>query len=602
MGKRVDIPKELLSQLLYEEHKSVTAIAKELGVSPHTIRRNMKVHGLVINAEYKKKLLTYDVLYQKYIVENKSIKTLHKELGCGRDFLRERLSNYGLLRAASYNPNEDDRTPLTFELLHTEYIENHLSVSAIASKYHYKPSTVRRHLKSKGIFKGQTSFNGMNISNIKNQKITDNAKFIELVQQGMSVSDLAEIYSCSQDTIYRKKKSLGLENSSYCDVDTDNIIDQYINCEKSCEEISETYNCSSGTIRNRLLESGIELRTSFETNSVVIPAEDLEQYLKDGLSISAIAEIYGCARTTVRNSVINAELQDYLKSTISSEEVKALQMLENMEIEYHLHDRKLLHGKEIDILLDNRIGIEISPCFTHQSDQIIQNSVPKENFYHMSKTLDAEREGIILLTKFDWTPLTVLREYIKYFIRKDSLGHKTIDDFSIRIAKSDRHFSCTFTNPRDKKSDKVTILFEQNKCSWEMFLPDMKNIFCYNKENALSLILEMMRFAISLFKEDLEENSDEIDLLIEVPLELRFDIVCEELGFEKLELIEPRFKFIHKNGSEWCSEREAIEKFALHEDISASELIKYMNNKYYYRVFDCGSALMRYTIRRSSAV
>lgn len=600
MGKRIDISKELLPRLLYEEHKSVAAIAKELGVSPHTVRRNMKVHGLVINGEYKKKSLTYDVLYQKYIVENKSIKALHKELGCGRDFLRERLLTYGILRDASYNPNEDDRTPLTFELLHKEYIENHLSVSAIASKYHYKPSTVRRHLRNEGIFKGQTNFNGMNISNVKNQKIADNTKFIELVQQGMSVSDLAEFYACSQDTIYRKKKSLGLENSSYCDVDTDNIIDQYINCEKSCEEIAETYNCSAGTIRNRLLESGIELRTPFEANSVIIPTDELEQYLKDGLSISAIAEIYGCARTTVRNSIIDAGLQDYLKSTISSEEVKALQMLENMGIEYRLHDRKLLHGKEIDILIDDRIGIEISPCFTHQSDQMIQNSAPKENVYHMSKTLAAERKGLILLTKFDWTPLAVLREYVKYFIREESLNHKTIDVFSIAVAKSDRRFSCTFTNPSDEKLYSVTILFEQNKCSWEMFLPDMKNIFCYDEENALPLILEMMRFALSLFKEDLEENSDEIDLLIEVPLELRFDIVCEELGFEKLELIEPSFKFIHKKGNEWYSEREAVEKFSLCEDISSSELIKYMNSKYYYRVFDCGSALMRYTIRRSS--
>lgn len=614
MGKRIDIPKATLENMLYEECKSISAIANELGVHKGVVTRNMKEHGLKTRAEHQKDILTRDVLYQKYIVEEKSVKALHKELGCGRDWLRGRLAEYGLLRKADYDPSSDERDKLTYELLYREYIEERASIAEIARRHGYKAATVRRHLRKEGLFESKASCNGMNSSNMENQKISDDTEFIKLVNNGATVSELCSIYGCSSDTVYRKKEQLGLSNTqARKDIPKEDVIAMYVTDKLGIEEIAIRYGCSGGTIRNRLLEWGVELREPCELNRINFDEKAVRTALEQGMSYSAIAAMHDCAMTSVRNFAIKHGLDALSKSTISLEESKIMQMLDNHGVAYSIHDRKLLHGREIDILLDEHdIGMEVSPCFTHNSDIYSPHcGTPKDNDYHMSKALTAREANILLITKFDWMEPARLKHHVfnlmesedrdKYKITLLEPFVRRVDDGNMKeeiFEKIAKH-SVTFRKQNAKFSLEEILCFEAVSDDGETLMSVL--LICDEKVNGLWNMFAVRHGATEPFDEigTFQGIVAELYLIQEVnticymaSLDFCEDVLLEQVGFEKTDMVEPYFRFVHKKGRGIMLVNDAVERFSDGMHLDESKVIEQANQAYWYRVFDCGYIMM----------
>lgn len=614
MGKRIDIPKNMLEKMLYKEHKSIASIANELGVHKGVVTRNMKEHGLKTRAEHQKDVLTRDVLYQKYIIEEKSVKALHKELGCGRDWLRGRLAEYGLLRTADYDPSSDDREELTRELLYREYVEEGASVAEISRRHGYKPVTVRRHLRKEGLFESKTSSDGMNSSNIASQKISDNEEFIRLVERGTTVSELCSIYECSSDTVYRKKEQLGLSNAkARLDIPREETVAMYLDDKMGMDEIASRYGCSCGTIRNRLIEWGVEIREPDETNHIDFEEESVRLMLEQGMSYAAIATMYSCATTSVRNFAIKHGLDEFATSMISLDESKVMRMLDEYGIAYSIHDRKLLHGREIDVMLDeHNVGVEVSPCFTHNSDIGIPHcgDIPKCDDYHMSKAHAAREAGILLVTKFDWMESARLKHHI----------------FNLMEPEDRRKYGITFSKPFvrhiNDESKKREILKKIAKCSTSFHEQNLatpsEEFMCFeatDDEGKVLMSILLIRAAMNetwdMFV-DRDESAgpfdevssfqnvvDELDSLPEThavrymaSLDFCEDVLLENVGFERREIIEPSFRFVHKKGRKTMLMCEAVEHFSNGTHLGKAEIIERANREHWYRVFDCGYTVM----------
>jgi len=110
-GKEMKIDKETLYKLYWEEERSASEIARMLGVSPSTIIRWMKKHGLPRrNNSEKMELLrrkqrgglkiTRELLEKMYVDECMSAPEIAKKLGVNSSTVQRWLRKYGLIRDA----------------------------------------------------------------------------------------------------------------------------------------------------------------------------------------------------------------------------------------------------------------------------------------------------------------------------------------------------------------------------------------------------------------------------------------------------------------------------------------------------------------------
>lgn len=110
-GKEMKIDKETLYKLYWEEERSASEIARMLGVSPSTVIRWMKKHGLPRrNNSEKMELLrrkqrgglkiTRELLEKMYVDECMSAPEIAKKLGVNSSTVQRWLRKYGLIRDA----------------------------------------------------------------------------------------------------------------------------------------------------------------------------------------------------------------------------------------------------------------------------------------------------------------------------------------------------------------------------------------------------------------------------------------------------------------------------------------------------------------------
>lgn len=95
----------------------------------------------------------------------------------------------------------------------------------------------------------------------------------------------------------------------------------------------------------------------------------------------------------------------------SSAEAQIRMWLENKGIPYVKNDRKVLHGRELDLYFpDRRLAIEVNGSYWHSSEV-------KEKYYHMDKWNKCKDQGIRLVSIWeewilhDWESVIMLLEY-----------------------------------------------------------------------------------------------------------------------------------------------------------------------------------------------
>lgn len=91
-------------------------------------------------------------------------------------------------------------------------------------------------------------------------------------------------------------------------------------------------------------------------------------------------------------------------------------------LNYETNNRKLIAPKEVDFYFpDHKLAVEISPTITHNSFMSVYEGEPKDKNYHIEKYHACERQGIELITIFDWMPWGKTLEMIKHKLSGNSV-------------------------------------------------------------------------------------------------------------------------------------------------------------------------------------
>lgn len=91
----------------------------------------------------------------------------------------------------------------------------------------------------------------------------------------------------------------------------------------------------------------------------------------------------------------------------SQYELMVANYLDSLGVKYEVNNRSVLGGKEIDFyILEKKIGIEINPSPSHNSNKYAKNRGrlfgSKEELYHYDKYKAADKAGIVLLQLFEY--------------------------------------------------------------------------------------------------------------------------------------------------------------------------------------------------------
>lgn len=139
--------------------------------------------------------------------------------------------------------------------------------------------------------------------------------------------------------------------------------------------------------------------------------ENFEQFVAENkMTIPELAKYFNITEHSVRRKVRFLGLDDHIigRYTSSSREERFVQWLKDYtpDVSYIRNDRKILKGKELDFLFpEHSLAVEISPTSTHNSLKgWSKNTTGLSKSYHKDKFLGCAKQGIELITIFDWLP------------------------------------------------------------------------------------------------------------------------------------------------------------------------------------------------------
>lgn len=129
-----------------------------------------------------------------------------------------------------------------------------------------------------------------------------------------------------------------------------------------------------------------------------IQIEDKKSFLENRLLTDhpiKIARDYNLGFSTVYKLIAEYDLKDLIRKTFNGE-YEIDQYVKSLGFSTHTNDRKILDGKELDIVVDGmNIAIEHNGIFWHSE------SNGKDSSYHIDKTTDTTKKGIQLLHVFE---------------------------------------------------------------------------------------------------------------------------------------------------------------------------------------------------------
>lgn len=137
---------------------------------------------------------------------------------------------------------------------------------------------------------------------------------------------------------------------------------------------------------------------------------ELDSFLsKKEQTISDLSEYFGISLRNMRRKICREKLQDKVQDfyKFSIPEIKIKNILDEMQVNYEVHFRKLIYPFEVDFYLpEYNVAIEVSPTFTH-------NIAKKELDYHYHKWRKCLQKNVRLITVFDNADETFILDIIK---------------------------------------------------------------------------------------------------------------------------------------------------------------------------------------------
>jgi intein-encoded DNA endonuclease-like protein len=131
---------------------------------------------------------------------------------------------------------------------------------------------------------------------------------IKKYNEGINISEISKEYDCSYDTIRNRLEDNNVimrsrSESNSIDLPINIIIKKYNNGSTTIE-LGNIYDCSPGTIVNKLKEHNIELRSVSKSHTIKLPINIIIEEYKNGMSTYKLGKKYNCNPHTIRNRLI----------------------------------------------------------------------------------------------------------------------------------------------------------------------------------------------------------------------------------------------------------------------------------------------------------
>lgn len=197
----------------------------------------------------------------------------------------------------------------------------------------------------------------------------------------------------------------------------------------------EKYGVSTTLLLLGSRKAAVDARRDSEVYAKLDDTDWLEQH--KNIPSTTLSESMGIAWSTILNYYKKHNIQRP-HVIVSSLELKLIEFLKDIDVEYETSERSILDGKEIDVYLPkHKIGLEIDGLYWHSEEFI------KDKFYHRDKSKLAQQKGIQLihitdyeiLNQFDIVKQRILSKIGKQsrvFARKCNIGivdSETYSDF-----------------------------------------------------------------------------------------------------------------------------------------------------------------------------
>lgn len=244
-----ELDKKTLKQLYVEKGKTILEVARIVNCSPQTVRRRCKQFGIPVREPRSEKCdINEATLKRLYITEQKSLNEIARMFGRSYTFVRNRCINYRIkLRPINYKKIKFNKSDIL-----KLYVQEDKTPREIAQIFKCTPNTVRKRFRKYGILLKDKRIKGLEKAQL--QKL--------YVNEGKSLKEIANLIGCSHETVRKRCNQHGIQlrrmGSKIPGLDKSTLLKLFVKEGKSLSKIAEMFSCSPYTVRDRCREYGIK--------------------------------------------------------------------------------------------------------------------------------------------------------------------------------------------------------------------------------------------------------------------------------------------------------------------------------------------------------
>lgn len=456
-----DIDENVLRSMYIDNNMIQAEIASKLGMSSSFVARQIKKYGILRpNKSEKTKLLTKELLEEKYLCKKMTAEEIAKDMGVCKRSVLLRLHDYNIpVRQHCEYRKMNDLLDVEIEEIEQKFIIDRIPIKELARSYNVFINEMYDYAHNNEWMEKRESYERSLIEKIINEDPTasyseivrrtelprctvvkrcneigivrnlpaikdfDKEKALSLyVDQTMSVNSVAETIDAPYSAVYNFLKEQGVVrpvSSNRIEVDIEMLYQRYVVERASYEDICNEFNISPVTLNRILKRNNIELNrtvqhedewTSFESF-----VRNLAEQRESKIGVLELSQYFNVSTAAVRFKIRHFGLHDLINTNVSCEQQQWSEWLRSNAIEFIENDRNVLSPLEIDLYLPQfDIEIEIDPTATHNSDVNIFSTGGRKitQSYHQNKSRKAEQAGIRLFHVFDWYSADIIKEMI----------------------------------------------------------------------------------------------------------------------------------------------------------------------------------------------
>ena len=335
----MNITKEQLHNLIMNKF-NIPEIAKIFNCSETPIKDRLKkfglmqkykeIHNININTDIN---ISKEEL-QELVAKGLRIKDIAKQFNCGNKAINRRLHEFGLMDEYKEVHNINTDINISKEELQ-ELVTKGLKIKDMAKQFNCSKKTINRRLHELGLIDEYNEIHNIINININTSINISKEELQDLVLNGFKVSEIAQKYNCSNYTIKDRLYKFGLmdEYKEINDINTDvNIskkeLQELVLRGFKISEITQKYNCSRETIRDRLKKFGLLLKYK-EINKINIAKKELQELVIQGFKIKEIALKYNCSEPTISDRLYQFGLMNEYKKIQKTKKQNTPQSITN---------------------------------------------------------------------------------------------------------------------------------------------------------------------------------------------------------------------------------------------------------------------------------